>query len=296
MQTQGKNEIEFLIDIDDTLIPWEKPNAIAFPNMSKAMAKYSGIDHDTIVKDIQHVNSLHGTIEYSALIQEMPCFKRFSEHRKDKLIDIAVNAKRSPLNKHKLPFKDITILLTAIKTNGLVMRTLSDAPAFLAHRRLANAGIIGYFDELIARESPENTVFPIRYQHKKPYVIKTTVSKNSKPHTDLPEILNLSEAEISRYRIMIGNSSRCDETLAQRFGMLFYKTNWDEGTEEERVILSHAPENILPSTEKTLSISENGPFTQRDGFQKIDVYSPLDIMYDLRERGILQTIIAPQSE
>lgn len=275
-----------IADIDDTLIPWETPHSIAYPAMSAAISQSSGLPLNTIIENIREVNSWHGTIEYTALIQEMPCFSNLSADKKMELIKVAINSRRQAMKGLNLPFEEIDIMLETFKTKNLVNIALSDAPKNLAYLRLKKSGLLTYFQKVIGTPSPDDRHFEPEFRmDDKDFQVPTLTSIVKKPDTNLESLLKLSADEIRQQYFLYGNSGHSDMGLAKRYGLLFYHTRWDYGTPEERSILKqYAPESAL---KHNVGTDEDKQIIAHPDFELVTVNQPKQIIADLQKRGLI---------
>jgi len=273
-------------DIDDTLIPWEHPHAKAYPAMSAALSKASGIGLDKIIQEIREVNTKHGTIEYTALIQEMPSFSQFSEEKKQEFIKIAIQSRQKAVEGLIHPFPGVRLLLETFKASNLNNIAISDAPKNLAYLRLKKADLLAPFDEVIGLQSPDDTNFAPEFRMEdKPFEIPVRVSDHKKPETNLEKVLGKSAAEIRKSHFLIGNSPHSDMGLAKRYGLLFYLADWNNGTPEDHQLLQdYAPESLLKHDVATASDQALKPHAD---YLCVEVDTPLQIIMDLQMRGLL---------
>lgn len=276
-------------DIDDTLIPWEVPHSLAYPAMSAALSQASGIPENQLISDIKTVNTKYGTIEYTALIQEMPSFQKLSPAQQKKLIEVAVTSRRTATKGLTAPFPDVDILLHTLNNNGLVEVALSDAPVNLAYLRLKRAELLKFFELVAGGPSPDDSLFAPEHRmgnRKFEVPIKTTDSK--KPDTDLSKLLNLSTEQIRDRYFLYGNSERSDQGLARRYGMLFYQTKWDHGTAEMRQsLLRYAPERVLAGNVGTKADPQ---IKTHPAFEMVEVNTPREMIEDLLQRRIIRDL------
>jgi phosphoglycolate phosphatase-like HAD superfamily hydrolase len=273
-----------ITDIDDTLIPWEPPHAKAYPAMAQALSEASGLPYQTIVENIQQVNTAHGTIEYTALVQEMECFRDLPKHRIGQLIRIAIDSKKDALADLTRPFEDIELLLETLRFNQLVLLALSDAPKNMAYLRLKKAGLLKYFDLVIGTESPSDEKFAPQFRMEdKPFLVPTACTPNKKPHVILDHYLDIGENRIGREYAILGNSNFSDQGEAQSYGMDFYHSRWDKGTDEQRkLLLQFAP--LAALEEESTESAKTAPLIH-PGYQKIEVFSPREMLEEMRRRG-----------
>lgn len=275
-----------IADIDDTLIPWEKPHALAYPAMSLALSRASGLPNQQIIEAIREVNSRYGTIEYTALIQEMSCFNHLSANEKLTLIKVAIDSRKKAIEGLNSPFEGIPVLLQTLQTHHLVNIALSDAPKNLAYLRLKKSGLLNHFQRIIGTPSPDDRHFEPEFQmEEKAFLVPTSASPHKKPNSNLEELLNKTAEEIRKSYFLYGNSAHSDMGLAKRYGLLFYHTKWDNGTPEERAILKqYAPESVL---KHNIGTPEENPAIPHPGFELITVYHPEEITMDLKKRSLL---------
>jgi phosphoglycolate phosphatase len=292
-----RNIIGTIADIDDTLIPWEVPHSLAYPAMSLALSEKSGLPEEKIIAEIKAINSKYGTIEYSALIQEMPSFQHLSASKQKELINLAVKSRREAVNGLTEPFPGVPILLETLRTNRLIRVALSDAPVNLAYLRLKKAKLLQYFDLVAGRPSPSDELFsPEHRMGNKPYLVPVTTVEQQKPQTDLKRLLNQSDEQIRNKYFLFGNSGHSDRGLARRYGMLFYQTGWDNGTPAMRdTLLRYAPEPVLAANVGTEIAPDQQDFETHPDFELVEVDSPLEMMRDLHRRGIISQLPAEMS-
>lgn len=278
-----------LIDIDDTLIPWEKPHAKAYPAMSSALSLESGIPEQEIIESIRAVNTIHKTIEYTALVQEMPCFTNLSDQEKLHLIDVAQTSRYAAMGELNQHSPEIDVLLDTLRFNKLALLAISDAPVNLAYLRLKKADLLKKLHRLIALPSPDDSHFhPDKRMGNKPYLIETMVSEIAKPNTNLEKVLGLDPETISQTHFMLGNSHHSDVGLAKRYGMLIYVPTWYESSPEERAILQrYAPDRVLARNIGTESPQE-AAMQPAPGFEMVPVKSVQELLEDLRKRFIIE--------
>lgn len=278
-----------LVDIDDSLIPWEKPHAKAYPAMSFALSEASGIAERNIIESIRAVNTEHGTIEYTALVQEMPCFASLSDEAKLQLIDIAQTSRYSAMGDLNVHSPEIDVLLDTWIYNKLALTAISDAPVNLAYLRLKRADLLKKLQRLIALPSPDDNLFPPdKRMGNKPYLIETVISEIAKPNTNLPKLLELDAETISKTHCLLGNSHHSDVGLAKLNGMLIYVPTWYESTPEERAILQrYAPDKVLARNLGTQSPQE-AAIVAAPGFEMVIVRTVQELLTDMRKRFIIK--------
>ncbi len=288
--------IGVITDIDDTLIPWEPPHAKAYPAMARALSEASGLPFETIRSKIQEVNTKHGTIEYTALIQEMFPLpsgltdkKALKEARAQQHLLIEIARESSAKAKEGLiePFRGIEILLQILHTNRLALVALSDAPKNLAYLRLKKAGLLPYFDMIIGSESPDDSKFaPAHRMEDKTFEVPTKTSEKKKPHAELDRLLGITATGIGKHYFFMGNSGFSDQGEAQKYGSLFYHTLWDTGTPEERaILLQYAPQVSLDDQ------NSNDPDSKvliKPAFEKIEAKNTQILIDDLQRRKIIK--------
>lgn len=287
-----------LADIDDTLIPWEVPHSLTYPAMSRALSEKSGLPEERLIAEIKEVNSRYGTIEYTALVQEMPSFQNVTGGKQQELIKVAIESRRQAVEGLTEPFEGVKILLQTLQINRLVQIALSDAPVNLAYLRLKKAKLLNYFDLVAGSQSPGDQLFaPEHRMGNKPYLVPVKTVEQKKPHTDLGRLLHLSAEQVSKKYFLYGNSGHSDQGLARRFGMLFYQTGWDHGTDQMReTLLRYAPAPVLAANiglaEESLSEqnAKTGQIDTHPDFEMVKVQTPLEMIRDLQRRGIIQQI------
>jgi phosphoglycolate phosphatase len=287
-----------LADIDDTLIPWEVPHSLAYPAMSRALSEKSGLPEEQLIAEIKEVNSRYGTIEYTALIQEMPSFRNATDKKQKELINLAIESRRQAVEGLTKPFEGVKILLQTLQVNRLIQLALSDAPVNLAYLRLKKAKLLKYFDLVAGSMSPGDHLFaPEHRMGNKPYLVPVKTVEEKKPQTDLGRLLHLSDEKVGKKYFLYGNSSHSDQGLARRFGMLFYQTGWDHGTNQMReTLLRYAPAPILAANVALAeeSLSDQNTATAKiethPNFEMVKVQTPLEMIRDLHRRGIIRQI------
>lgn len=276
-------------DIDDTLIPWEVPHSQAYPAMSAALSQSSGVPEKQIIQDIKQVNTKYGTIEYTALIQEMPSFEHLPANQLKKLIAVAIKSRQTAVEGLTAPFPDIDILLHTLNYNGLVEIALSDAPVNLAYLRLKRGDLLKFFELVAGGPSPDDQLFaPEHRMGNKKYQVPVQTVDAKKPDTNLTKLLNLSPEQIRDRYFLYGNSEHSDQGLARRNGMLFYLTKWDKGTTEMRQsLLQYAPERILAGNVGTKA---DTTIKTHPSFEMVEVNTPHEMIEDLLARRIIREL------
>ncbi len=254
--------------------------------MTLALSKASGIDENQIIEEIKQVNTTHGTIEYTALIQEMPSFQKLSPAQSKALIKVAIKSRHQAMEGLNQPFAGVRHLLETFKNKHFRNLALSDAPKNLAYLRLKKAQLIDYFDYVIGLESPSDQHFDPEFRmENKPFVIPVLKAEKKKPFTDLEAILKETSDQIRQSYFLIGNSHHSDMGLAKRYGLLFYLAKWSDGTAEDQQLLQkYVPEERLKQDALTL---EDKTLQPHDDYQCVEVKTPLEIKSDLIKRGFL---------
>ena len=267
--------------------PWEGPHALAYPAMSQALSKASGIPHDRIVAEIREVNTEHGTIEYTGLVQSMRSFRNLPAKEKRHFINIAITSRRQALGGPIKAFEDVELLLETFKINEIINIVLSDAPVNLAYMRLNNDTLINLIDLLIGTPSPDDSIFePQFHMSNKTYKIPIKVTQKKKPYLDLPLLLGKSPEEIRRTHFMYGNSEFSDNGTAKANGLLFYWTKWNKVPPNTHEILrEYAPESVLAHNIGTAGTVEQ---PVHPDYECVIAHTPMDIIKDLRARGHLK--------
>lgn len=276
-----------LSDIDDTLIPWEHPHAKAYPAMSLALSQATNLPHQKIIEEIRAVNTKHDTIEYTALIQEMPSFQDFSAAEKKRLIKIAIESRQQAMKGLNHAFPGVNLMLDSLKSSGLKLIAISDAPKNLAYLRLKNAGLIDFFDLIIGLNSPSDHHFEPEFQmENKPFLVDTIMSPVKKPHTDLEKLLGKNIDEIAQSYFVLGNSGLTDRGLAENYGLLFYHSEWNiSDNADHQILQQYAPENLLTHQPPNQNSGKSARISTT--FEEIKVQSPLQVIVDLQERNLI---------
>ncbi len=138
----------------------------------------------------------------------------------------------------------------------------------------------------MAMPSPPNDMFPKEFaKDKNAFPIRTSELDKHKPHSNVREILNGTSQQVSETVFMMGNSTYSDEGWARLNGTLFYHCQWSQTTPAEKEVLAQfAPVFVMQKNadEKTTKLLETA-----DGFEKVEVGHPDEIIADMQKRKIL---------
>lgn len=221
-----------LLDLDNTLYDWVAYFAPALRGMCRALSEESGITSETLFNEFRAVFKLHGTVEYSFALQELPSLMALHPDesstdlvsRYRQVIEVFQHRRRVFLR----PYPGVRSGLLALRDAGFSIFGVTDSRRFQAENRLRQLRLDRLLDGLFS--APDHsvpdaeTVAVIRQKPSEYYtsnirsvsVLPTGVRKPA------PEVLafvsKVLELDLEAC-IYVGDSLAKDVAMAQRAGV-----------------------------------------------------------------------------
>lgn len=147
-----------ITDVDNTLYDWFKIWYTSFGALLREIVQISGVDQETVERDIRVVHQRVGTSEYSHLIQELPCLQArhaygdyVSEYRP------AIEAAQAARAKVTELYPGVNETLLRIRESGVPIVAYTESLAYYTAQRFRNLKLDGLIDRLY---SPSDHEFP----------------------------------------------------------------------------------------------------------------------------------------
>ncbi|MES2153759.1 MAG: HAD-IA family hydrolase [bacterium] len=145
-----------LFDLDNTLIDFMRMKRRASDAAAHAMVA-AGADFpfaSAEAGDIlfgEYLDDIEGNAVFARFLQKHHQQKlALSQHHVDRITAAAVNAYLKTKMLHTEPYPGVRRTLVALSRRGLRLGVLTDAPRFKAYQRLEAAGLVDFFDFVIA--------------------------------------------------------------------------------------------------------------------------------------------------
>jgi FMN phosphatase YigB (HAD superfamily) len=145
-------------DLDNTLFDWVELWVNSFSAMLDGIAEISGISKQELIPEIAKVHQMHGTSEYSFLIEELPSLQRLLDGRPPTdVFKTAIKSYRQERRKHLQLYPTVAETLLKIKGRGTLIIGYTESMAFYSNYRIRRLGLDGVLDHLFC---PEDHVLP----------------------------------------------------------------------------------------------------------------------------------------
>lgn len=312
-----------ITDLDNTLFDWVHLWHACFSAMLEKIIGISGVSEITLKAEIKSVHQIHGTSEYSFLVEEIPSLlKKFPDQDLTKIFAPAFAVYREQRRKELKLYPSVAETLLKIKGTGTKIIGYTESMAFYSNYRVRRLGLDGIFDTIFSpadHDIPRGmTVDQIRKYPGTNYEFAYTKHQNTprgelKPNKDiLLSIVNHVGANIEDC-VYVGDSLVKDVAMAKDAGisdvwakyglsqhteayqLLREVTHWsDSDVEREKKI---SERDVVPSIELTTSYSQlldNFQFGNKDSFY--DLAEPLRPTTDDKKNiiDVWKTIIGVQ--
>jgi FMN phosphatase YigB (HAD superfamily) len=159
--TAGNSPYKLIVtDIDNTVFNWVDYYVTAFNAMLDVVAECIGSTRLILAGEAKEVFSIHGSIEYPFVTQEMPSVNKFYGADIDGMLLGAVRKGRDAFNQAAepvmRPYFDVVESLEKIRKSypALPIVALTDAPRYVAMWKLNKLGILHYYDAVYGLADP----------------------------------------------------------------------------------------------------------------------------------------------
>ncbi len=159
--TAGNSPYNLMVtDIDNTVFNWVDYYVTAFNAMLDVVAECIDSTRVILAGEAKEVFSIHGSIEYPFVTQEMPSVNKFYGDDIDAMLTGAVRKGRNAFNLAAQPvmrpYTNVIETLEKIRKSypALPIVALTDAPRYVAMWKLNKLGILHYFDAVYGLADP----------------------------------------------------------------------------------------------------------------------------------------------
>lgn len=140
------------LDIDNTLYPWGSYFAPCFRAMVHAIAPPLGVKEEQLYEEFKAVYAEHKSLEYAFPIQELASVKNLEVERVKDLVRRGRGAFLRVQRTRLHPYPGVRETLGWLKEQGHLMVGVTNAPMFLAQKRLFTLNLDSFLDGLVAWE------------------------------------------------------------------------------------------------------------------------------------------------
>ena len=217
-------------DFDNTLYDWFAMWYPAFNSMFEDVARSSGVDRDTLLKEIREIHQNRGTSEYSYLLEEIPSLKLL--HPEDDIGAVyneAIHKYRSARKSALRLYPTVRETLLAVKDSNVPIVVYTESLAYHSASRVRQLGLDGIVDYLY---SPADHDFPagvsrqdLRSAPDDIYEMRHTIARTTakgiiKPNTHVLQQI-IEEMNVSASAtVYVGDSLMKDVAMARDCGAL----------------------------------------------------------------------------
>lgn len=153
-----------IADLDNTIYDFAAFFVPSFNAMVDALANRMRLDRTLLVEEFRAVYARHGSIEYSFATQELPSTVGRSPSEIEELIDLAKTSFCEVRDASLKPYPTVSQTLRVLHHSDVRIIGVTNAPWFLATRRLKHLGVDIYFDGLGAFEGTSMESLPSTYK------------------------------------------------------------------------------------------------------------------------------------
>lgn len=136
-------------DLDDTLYSWIDSFAPSFRAMVHVLNKKTQIDEDKLIESFRKVYSKRKTLDYSFVIQELDIWEELG-WSKEKVLSDAVKDARGAVRRvrshHFTLYDEVRDTLKWLKNENVFVIAYTNAPGYIAQRRLKKLQVDSYID------------------------------------------------------------------------------------------------------------------------------------------------------
>lgn len=219
-----------ILDLDNTLWDWVELWYREFDIKLRGIVSATGLDEESICKEIRAVHQMRRTSEYAFLFEELPCLqKKFgSREAIQEGMSGVVTAFRRERKLALRMYPGVGDFLHQVKAMGCTLVAFTESQSFYSFARFKRLALDGVIDFLYTTEDEvsEGLDVAARRSYKPDYYeLKLTVAKTT-PRGELkpnPHILQAIIAEVGSAPdkcVYVGDSLYKDIPMAQDAGVL----------------------------------------------------------------------------
>lgn len=261
-------------DGDNTLWDWMGYAVPAYTAMRDAIAILARKSPEETAAAMKTFYAKMGTVERENLVQDLHENGFFSDNPDFNLKEAAKDIQRifSTVRRENLKlYPAIADTVQRIHDKGCLQVVLTDAPGNQAAARLKHFGLNPYFDEVYAMPSG-----PLpKHAPTKGFVHTSYTVDVEKPHSDLAKILEMTNEEIAKRVVIVGDNKAKDMALAERWGArgihaVYGNSPWELVKE----FLQFAPDRVAG---RNVQVSSQTPLTPAEPSRILVAESPKQI-------------------
>jgi FMN phosphatase YigB (HAD superfamily) len=164
-----KGRPAILTDLDNTVYNWVDFYAPCFRAMVHTLSGKTRIAESEIVSQFRKVFSLFGSVEYPFSIQHLDLCQNLPKDKIRELVYLGQLAFGRTRRKRLQPYPGVRETLKWANNQKILVLGVTNAPLYLAWRRIERLGLSGFFAGIVAGEDfplPEGDIFAAEYRSK----------------------------------------------------------------------------------------------------------------------------------
>ena len=166
-----------LTDLDNTIYNWVDFYAPCFRAMVHVLSRKTKLVEDEITRQFKEVFSRFGSVEYPYSIQRLELCRQRPESEVRDLVYLGQLAFGRARRKHLRPYPGVSETLAWARRNDVAVIAVTNAPLYLAWKRLFRLKLQGMFDGIAAAEG---FPIPLDDQYASDYKAKRPLMKTNK--------------------------------------------------------------------------------------------------------------------
>lgn len=288
---------EIIADADNTIWPWTRFAAIAYPAMAQEIARQTGKTIQQVEHGMKTYYTRTGTIESPWLIQDLQKQGFFDElgWTQEQIDQLRDDAHRVFLKKRHWYFrmyKGVKRVFKRAHKEGIKIHILTDAPTIQACMRIQRTKIGKYISSVHALKFNDDRNEPppkVKERQEAGYYdvpFDVFELEHEKPDTRLEDIIHAMEEThgdlreyIENYVAIWGDNPKKDMALATKYGCLGLYADYGTPDKDELAVLGRiAPEKVMKkntSTQGQIDLSAGNIVTIGKNSIRKDVYTAL---------------------
>lgn len=215
-------------DVDNTLFDWFSAWYGAFEPMLQVLLKRLPVERQDLIRQIKQLHELHGTAEYSFLLEDLPAMRKLPQDDYEALFAEALAAYREGRSAALSLYPGVRETLLDFKSQGIRVAAYTESQAFHTMRRLKTLGLDGVIDVLYS--APDHDipvgidVAKMRTRPESEYSLETTVHHQTpkgalKPNPEILTSILRDQSCDAASALYVGDSLTKDIQMAQRSGV-----------------------------------------------------------------------------
>jgi len=164
-----KHSAAIITDLDNTIYNWIDFYAPSFRAMVHVLAKQTNVSESRITQEFRDVFFRFGSTEYPFAIQNLNLCSTLTSERVRRLVYLGQMAFGRSRRKHLRAYPGVLETLQWALKNRIAVVAVTNAPLYLAWRRIERLGLGRFFTGIVAGEDfpiPGDDVYAREYQRK----------------------------------------------------------------------------------------------------------------------------------